>query len=90
MDFFAPVRITGTRVALEPLSMRHVDDLAVAGADEAIWRWLPTAHYQPELDAGFCRIRIGGARAARGVAFRDYRSAVWNGRWLNTLPPYRH
>ena len=47
MDFFAPVRITGTRVALEPLSMRHVDDLAVAGADEAIWRWLPTAHYQP-------------------------------------------
>jgi N-acetyltransferase len=47
MDFFAPVRITGTRVALEPLSMRHVDNLAVAGADEAIWRWLPTAHYQP-------------------------------------------
>ena len=47
MDFFAPVRIAGTRVALEPLSMRHVDDLAVAGADEAIWRWLPTAHYQP-------------------------------------------
>ncbi|MGB6315409.1 MAG: GNAT family protein [Pseudolabrys sp.] len=47
MDFFAPVRITGTRVALEPLSMRHVDDLAVAGTDEAIWRWLPTAHYQP-------------------------------------------
>ena len=47
MDFFAPVRITGARVALEPLSMRHVDDLAVAGADETIWRWLPTAHYQP-------------------------------------------
>jgi RimJ/RimL family protein N-acetyltransferase len=47
MDFFAPVRITGTRVALEPLSMRHVDELAAAGADEAIWRWLPTAHHQP-------------------------------------------
>ncbi|HET9801849.1 MAG TPA: GNAT family protein [Candidatus Acidoferrum sp.] len=45
MDFFTPVTITGTRVSLEPLALRHLDDLAVAGADEAIWRWLPTTHY---------------------------------------------
>jgi N-acetyltransferase len=47
MDFFTPVLITGARVALEPLALRHLDDLAIAGADKAIWRWLPTAHHQP-------------------------------------------
>jgi N-acetyltransferase len=47
MDFFTPVLITGARVTLEPLALRHLDDLAVAGSDEAIWRWLPTAHHQP-------------------------------------------
>ncbi|MGC2822854.1 MAG: GNAT family protein [Pseudolabrys sp.] len=47
MDFLTPVLITGARVALEPLALRHLDDLAIAGADEAIWRWLPTAHHQP-------------------------------------------
>ena len=47
MDFFTPVLITGARVALEPLALRHLDDLAIRGADETIWRWLPTAHHQP-------------------------------------------
>jgi N-acetyltransferase len=61
MDFFAPVRITGKHVALEPLSMRHVADLAVAGADEAIWRWLPTAHHQP----GSMRSFVESALAAQ-------------------------
>ena len=46
MDFFTPVSITGARVALEPLALRHLDDLAKVGADEAIWRWLPTAHHR--------------------------------------------
>ena len=38
IDYFEPVTINGTRVALEPLSLSHLDDLAVAGADESIWR----------------------------------------------------
>jgi RimJ/RimL family protein N-acetyltransferase len=46
-DYFAPVTIIGTRVALEPLSLRHLQDLAIAGADESIWRWLPSAHHRP-------------------------------------------
>ncbi len=47
IDYFEPVTINGTRVALEPLSLSYLDDLAVAGADESIWRWLPSAHHRP-------------------------------------------
>ena len=32
-----PIVLTGKRVRLEPLGLQHVDDLAVAGADPAIW-----------------------------------------------------
>jgi N-acetyltransferase len=45
MDYFKPVLIKGTRVALEPLSLRHLDALTAAGANESIWRWLPSAHH---------------------------------------------
>lgn len=47
MDYFKPVLIKGTRVRLVPLSMRHLDDLSAAGANESIWRWLPSAHHVP-------------------------------------------
>lgn len=47
MDYFRPVTIAGARVALQPLSMRHLDDLAAAGADETIWRYLPSPHHLP-------------------------------------------
>jgi RimJ/RimL family protein N-acetyltransferase len=36
-----PVVLTGKVVRLEPLSERHVADLAVAGRDESIWRFMP-------------------------------------------------
>lgn len=35
-----PVTLTGMAVRLEPISLAHVPDLAVAGADEAIWRYM--------------------------------------------------
>lgn len=37
----APVTLTGRFVRLEPLSERHTLDLARAGADESIWRYMP-------------------------------------------------
>jgi RimJ/RimL family protein N-acetyltransferase len=46
-DWLARVALEGSRVALEPLEYRHRDDLAAAGADAAIWQWLPTAHHLP-------------------------------------------
>ena len=69
MDLFAPVRITGTRVALEPLSMRHLDDLAVAGADELIWRWLPTAHHQPGSMRSFVKSALAAHERRAAVPF---------------------
>lgn len=46
-DWFASVGIRGRKVALEPLTTQHEKDLAAAGRDPAIWRWLPTAHHMP-------------------------------------------
>lgn len=60
IDYFKPVLIKGARVALEPLSMRHLDDLSAAGANESIWRWLPSAHHLPGSMPAF----IASAQAA--------------------------
>jgi len=67
MDYFKRVQIDGARVRLEPLSLSHLDDLAAAGADESIWRWLPSAHHC----AGSMRPFIEQALVAR-----ERRSAV--------------
>lgn len=45
-DWFTAVSIVGQKVRLEPLGLHHEGDLALAGADPSIWRWLPTAHYK--------------------------------------------
>jgi RimJ/RimL family protein N-acetyltransferase len=37
----SPVTLIGTTVRLEPLGEHHVPDLAIAGRDEVIWRWMP-------------------------------------------------
>jgi RimJ/RimL family protein N-acetyltransferase len=65
-DWFARVAIEGSSVALEPLEDRHHDDLAVAGADAAIWRWLPTPHHLPGSMKDF--IAAAERTAAEGTA----------------------
>lgn len=35
-----PVVLTGKIVRLEPLSVRHVPDLTIAGKDESIWKYM--------------------------------------------------
>jgi len=39
----APVTLEGDIVRLEPLALRHVDDLARVAFDADLWRWVPTA-----------------------------------------------
>jgi len=36
-----PVTLTGRFVRLEPLTAAHAPDLAAAGQDETIWRFMP-------------------------------------------------
>lgn len=73
MDFFKPVLIKGARVTLEPLALRHLHDLAVAGADESIWRWLPSAHHRPGSMAAFIEQALAaqGRRSALPFAIID-------------------
>ncbi len=35
-----PVTLTGRVVRLEPLTLDHVPDLAIAGSDESIWQYM--------------------------------------------------
>lgn len=49
----SPVTLEGRHMRLEPLDPRHHTDLAVAGADGAIWTWLPSAHTTPEAMTEF-------------------------------------
>lgn len=48
-----PVTLDGQHVRLEPLGLRHHADLAEAGADAAIWTWLPSAHTTPRAMTDF-------------------------------------
>lgn len=76
MDFFQPVTIQGSRVALEPLSHRHLDDLAAAGADEAIWRYLPSAHHLPGTMASFIDMALASHQRRTALPFATVDLAV--------------
>jgi RimJ/RimL family protein N-acetyltransferase len=45
-----PVTLTGRYVRLEPLSEAHIPDLAIAGNDENIWRYMLYGTIQTEDD----------------------------------------
>ena len=62
---FAAVVLEGRHVRLEPLAAQHAEDLAVAGADPEVWRWLaflPPAGVEDMrriVDAFLARARAG-------------------------------
>lgn len=69
MEFFNRVRIEGLRVTLAPLSLRHLDDLAAAGADESIWRWLPSTHHLPGSMAAFIESALAAYERRSALPF---------------------
>lgn len=92
-DWFASVGIKGRNVALEPLSARHENDLAAAGADPAIWRWLPTPHHLPGSMRGFIE-QAGKASAEHSaVVFAtidlNSKRAVGSTRYHHMVPEHR-
>lgn len=67
-----PVTLTGKLVRLEPLDLEHTQDLYDAGADAAIWRYLPRPGFTGLDDAeGWVRQCLtevsGGGRIAFAV-----------------------
>jgi RimJ/RimL family protein N-acetyltransferase len=93
MDCFTPVLVTGARVALEPLGLRHLDDLAVAGADAAIWRWLPSAHHQPGTMLAFVESAMAAQRDRTALPFATIdlasQKAVGSTRYHHIVPEHR-
>ncbi len=61
-----PLTLTGRGVRLEPLAETHIADLAIAGADESIWRYMP---YTPATTVERMRgwVQEILARQARGT-----------------------
>jgi RimJ/RimL family protein N-acetyltransferase len=88
-----PVVLAGPVVRLEPLSERHLDDLALIAFDDAIWRWTIAG---PMDDAGlrlwFAQARTN-AEAGTEVPFAtiDVASgrAIGSTRFMSIAPEHR-
>jgi RimJ/RimL family protein N-acetyltransferase len=93
VDWFANVTIAGKNVVLEPLSSKHHDDLAVAGADSSIWRWLPTPHHLPGSMARFIKEAEKASANRSAVVFatidRKSGSAAGSTRYHHIVPEHR-
>lgn len=61
-----PTVLTGRHVRLEPLSVRHVDDLSAVGLDEELWRWIPTPVRTAEEMRGYVETAL--EEQAKGAA----------------------
>lgn len=89
-----PILITGVEVMLEPLGLQHVDDLHVAAAHAALWRWMPipppreraqTAHWvQAALDAAARADEVPFA-----IVLRQTGRAIGSARFMDIARPHR-
>jgi len=88
------ISLTGRLVRLEPLSEAHVSDLALAGADETIWRHMPygLVTTEPKMRAWVQEIL---SRQARGtdlvfvVIHLETGRAVGSTRYMDIQPQHR-
>jgi RimJ/RimL family protein N-acetyltransferase len=88
-----PVTLTGTRVRMEPLAERHLDDLARVAFDDLIWRWTIAKPIDDEtLRAWFDQARAN-AETTDEVPFAtvDLASdrAVGSSRFMSIAPEHR-
>lgn len=64
-----PVRLHGNHVRLEPLSPDHLQGLAEAGADRAIWEWYPARYDTVAAMKTWCDEALALAAAGSAVPF---------------------
>jgi RimJ/RimL family protein N-acetyltransferase len=88
-----PVTLEGSRVRLEPLHERHLDDLRLVAYDDAIWRWITALPMDERgLRAWFEQTR-GNADAGTEVplATVDQESgrAIGSTRFMSIAPEHR-
>jgi RimJ/RimL family protein N-acetyltransferase len=92
-SWITPVTLTGTRVRLEPLAERHLDDLARVAFDAAVWRWTLA---RPIDDAGlraWLDTALANAAAGTEVPFATVHlgegRAVGSSRFMSIAPEHR-
>lgn len=89
----APVTLEGSRVRLEPLDERHLDELARVAFDDAIWRWtMGRPLDEPALRAWFDAARAN-AEAGTEVPFATVdvpsSQAIGSTRFMTIAPEHR-
>ena len=88
-----PVTLTGTRIRMEPLAERHLDDLALVAFDDAVWRWTIARPMDgPGLRAWFEQAR-SNAEAGTEIPFATVDlatgRAVGSSRFMTIAPEHR-
>ncbi len=93
VEYFKPVLIKGARVALEPLSPRHLMIWRPPARTSLIWRWLPSAHHLPGSMAAFIQSALAahGKQTAWPFATIDLvnKKAVGSTRYHHIEPEHR-
>lgn len=88
-----PVTLTGRRVRLEPLHLRHLGDLAAVGLDPAIWTWTIARPMDREGLAAWLESALATVATGTEVPFAtiDLASgrAIGSTRFLNIVPEHR-
>ncbi|MGH8430230.1 MAG: GNAT family N-acetyltransferase, partial [Solimonas sp.] len=64
-----PMTLAGRHVRLEPLGLQHVDALATAGADPAIWTWYPQPNDTLEATRAWVQTALDWQAAGRALPF---------------------
>ena len=62
----SPVMLQGEHVRLEPLAKAHLADLAEAGLDDELWRWIPVPVRTVDEMAAYVETALGEQK--RGVS----------------------
>ena len=88
-----PVTLVGRRVRLEPLELRHFDDLVAVGLEPAIWAWTGARPADREGLRAWLDAALASAAAGTEVPFAtiDLASgrAIGSSRFLNIVPEHR-
>ena len=88
-----PVTLEGQRVRLEPLELRHLDDLAAVGLDPGIWAWTIARPKDREGLRAWLEQAVANGAAGSEVPFatidRATGRAIGSSRFLNIVAEHR-
>ena len=88
-----PVTLTGTRIAMEPLAERHLEDLARVAFDAPVWRWtiarpMDDAGLRAWLDQALANVDAGTEVPFATVHLGEGR-AIGSSRFMSIAPEHR-